>query len=118
MAAADPRAVWEPMFQEALARQVDVCGPNTDETLVGELASTCTKHGKATMGLSMMLDCYERCERTFGAMTLQAMNVIGISYYHQNRLDEASTWFVMVLGTTATRARRSFATRRPATSAS
>ncbi|KAF0696665.1 Aste57867_12601 [Aphanomyces stellatus] len=92
-ATGQPSTVWAPMFHDALAH----LGPDTHDSLVAtfDFGSCYLSQGEYSLALPLLLDCFNVCDRQFGdtsTLTLQAMNAVGLTLSHQNRLADAEPW--------------------------
>ncbi|KAF0683318.1 Aste57867_24628 [Aphanomyces stellatus] len=92
--AIEPRAVWEPMFQEALAHKTDLLGRDHVNTLqtVFLLGSCQIQHDAYHDGMPLLQECYDRCSRTQGLtlpLTIDTLAIIGECLVRQNKFDDA-----------------------------
>ncbi|KAF0719794.1 Aste57867_793 [Aphanomyces stellatus] len=90
--------VWEPMFQEALDRQIALLGKDHFDTLLTmyEFGYAYDRTSTCERGLTLLQECFERSDRLYGdtkSLTLDALHGMGRWYFLQSQLHQAETIF-------------------------
>ncbi|KAF0699695.1 Aste57867_9744 [Aphanomyces stellatus] len=93
------RVEWEPMFEEALINLSESFGRDDKDTLSTMLhfGFSYLKDGAYSLAMSMFQACYETSDphtRLHLAVTIPAMNAIGMCLNQQNEFALAETWLV------------------------
>ncbi|KAF0696867.1 Aste57867_12400 [Aphanomyces stellatus] len=95
----DARAIWEPMYKEALTRLTQLFGPVHVDTLTTMLrfGISILNVGDTTGAMPLFQKCYKTSDRYLGChddLTLRAMNAIGMTLNYENQFATAETWLV------------------------
>ncbi|KAF0696869.1 Aste57867_12402 [Aphanomyces stellatus] len=95
----DARAKWEPMFEEALARQSNLFGREHADTLTTmvRFGASVLDAGDTNVAMALFQECYAMSDRHLGrhhVVTLRAMDAIGQTLNYQNQFALAETWLV------------------------
>ncbi|KAF0717288.1 Aste57867_2385 [Aphanomyces stellatus] len=93
LALGQPRAVWEPAFDEALARQTELLGPAHYDTLntMAFLGQAQLMTGDAAGALPLLERCYAACDGVFGVETVLVSNVMIALHAAYTRLNHIET---------------------------
>ncbi|KAF0686535.1 Aste57867_21665 [Aphanomyces stellatus] len=93
----EPRAVWEPMFQDAFDHQLDLYGKDHYETLLtmGCFGDAYIQHGSHEIGLALLHESFDRSDRLFGdskQLTMSLMKQIGWALVDRCQFVDAERW--------------------------
>ncbi|KAF0713268.1 hypothetical protein As57867_004422, partial [Aphanomyces stellatus] len=94
------RDIWAPMFEEAMARQTELFGKDSFDTLLTMYefgARYYYTDGNLAAAMPLLIDCYERSDQHFGdsyTLAMDAMNAIGFALLNENELVESEKWLV------------------------
>ncbi|KAF0696110.1 hypothetical protein As57867_013065, partial [Aphanomyces stellatus] len=92
-----PRTVWEPIFQKAMAHQTALLGESHYDTLttILLLGQAYVVGGDIALGLSILTKCFQLSDGVYSderPLILGLMNMIGMAYSYLNQLHEAHAW--------------------------
>ncbi|KAF0688814.1 Aste57867_19636 [Aphanomyces stellatus] len=95
----EPREVWEPMAQEALAHQIQLFGRDHVKSLgaMYSLGSFLVESGAFADGMPLLEECYARCTQALSdsnSLTLEALSAIGYCWMLQTKYVEAEPCLV------------------------